>query len=297
MKKVICFGEILWDNLPTGRLAGGAPMNVAYHLRKLGVDASLISRIGNDTAGTDLLSFISSIKLPTNLIQIDQHHSTSEVIGTLTANNEMTYTITYPTAWDFIEWENSYTKLIEETEVFIYGSLASRNEVSANTLLKILEIAPYKVFDVNLRAPHYTSQSINNLLIHANLVKVNENEIDMLGKWFTAHHQEEDQVNALREKFNIEEIIVTRGANGSSYYGEKEVRITQESLSVKVVDTVGSGDAFLAGFVTQKLAGKPILNCFKYANRLAAFITTRAGACPDYSLGDIKHLQSTNFYT
>jgi len=290
-KKVICFGEILWDNLPTGRLAGGAPMNVAYHLRNLGVDASLISRVGNDQAGQDLIDFIASIGIPTNLIQLDNHEKTSEVIGELKDGNEMVYTITYPTAWDYIAWQNSYQQLIENTDMLIYGSLASRHSMSKQTLLKALEAANYKVFDVNLRLPHYEKNSLSELLHQANLVKVNENEIAILGNWFTAFSKEEDRVKALQELFNIDEIIITKGANGSAYYS-KDQQITQNSFAVEVVDTVGSGDAFLAAFLAKKLNGNTIENAFAFANQLGAYIATKAGACPSYKKSDLKQFKN-----
>lgn len=287
MKKVICFGEILWDNLPNGRLAGGAPMNVAYHLRKLGIDSAMLSRIGDDLAGKELQDFIASIGIPTNLVQLDFKEKTSEVIGELKDNNEMVYTITYPTAWDFIEWEASYEALIKQTDAFIYGSLSSRHTTSKNTLLRALKAAPYKVFDVNLRAPFYEKNGIKDLLHHANLVKVNENEIEVLGNWFTSFKSDTDRAKALQELFDIDEIILTKGANGSSYYG-KGLEISQESLSVDVVDTVGSGDSFLAGFLAKKLNDNSVVDGFKYANKIAAFITTKPGACPPYQKVDIE---------
>lgn len=281
-KKVICFGEILWDNLPNGRLAGGAPMNVAYHLRNLGVDASLISRVGNDQAGQDLIDFISSIGIPTNLIQLDNHEKTSEVIGELKDGNEMVYTITYPTAWDYIAWQNSYQQLIENTDMLIYGSLASRHSMSRQTLLKVLEAANYKVFDVNLRLPHYEKNTLRELLHQANLVKVNENEIEVLGNWFTFFSKEEDRVKALQELFNIDEIIITKGANGSAYYSKNQ-QIAQNSFAVEVVDTVGSGDAFLAGFLAKKLESQSHTTCLNYASALGAYVASKAGGCPPYN--------------
>ncbi len=286
MKKVICFGEILWDNLPNGRLAGGAPMNVAYHLRKLGIDASLISRIGNDKAGNDLVDFISSINLLANNIQIDKQQQTSEVIGTLKANNEIVYDIVIPTAWDFIEWEHNFEAAMAQTSIFLFGSLASRNEVTRNTLMQLLEISKYSAFDVNLRAPHYTEHTIKELLTKADLVKVNENEIEILGTWFTSFKTTEDQAKALLEKFKLQELIVTKGGDGSSYYSVDQ-HISQKSIPVNVVDTVGSGDSFLAGFLAKKLEGLSIEEAFKFANQLGAFIASKPGACPSYDKDEI----------
>lgn len=287
MKKVICFGEILWDNLPTGRLAGGAPMNVAYHLRKLGIDASLISRIGYDKAGEDLVDFVSSIGIPPKHIQLDYQQQTSEVIGTLGANNEMSYDIVFPTAWDFIEWKEELNKVLTETDIFLFGSLATRNEVTKNTLMRLLESSKYTAFDVNLRAPHYSQKAIEELLYKADLVKVNENEIVILGDWFTTFKSEEDQAKALLEKFNVNELIITKGGEGSAYYSADQI-LHQKSHKIEVKDTVGSGDAFLAGFLAEKLKGNTVDNAFKFANTLGAFIATKAGACPDYELHQLE---------
>ena len=286
MKKVICFGEILWDNLPSGRLAGGAPMNVAYHLRKLGIDSSMLSRVGNDVAGKDLQNFIASIGIPTNLVQLDQVQSTSEVIAELKANNEMSYTIVYPTAWDFITWENNYAQELSDTDAFLFGSLASRHETSRNTLFQLLEYAKFSIFDVNLRAPHYKQSLIGDLLKKANIVKLNENEIVVLGNWFTNFSEEQDQVKSLLDQFDIAEIVVTKGAQGSTYYNQ-DTHIHQSAVKVNVVDTVGSGDSFLAGFISKKLAGEKIEDCLNFASTLGAFITTYAGACPAYQVSDL----------
>ncbi len=287
LKKAICFGEILWDNLPSGRLAGGAPMNVAYHLRKLGVDASLISRVGNDEAGRELIDFISSIEIPAENIQVDAEQRTSEVIAELKENNEMAYTITYPTAWDYIAWQSDFKTKIADADTFIFGSLSARNEVSRATLLQLLEHAKFKVFDVNLRAPYYDMDTIAAFLSKADLVKLNENEIVTLGNWFTEQHDEQNVVAALMEKFELSEILITKGADGGTYYNTNQ-SINYQAEKVTVVDTVGSGDSFLAAFLSKKLAGEEIADCLNFAAKLAGFITSQKGACPSYNAADLK---------
>lgn len=287
-KKAICFGEILWDNLPSGRLAGGAPMNVAYHLRKLGVDASLISKVGDDEAGQQLVSFVSSIGITPENIQIDTEQKTSEVIGTLHANNEMSYDIVFPTAWDFITWQDDFTAKIADTDVFIFGSLSARNEVSRNTLLALLAHAKFSVFDVNLRAPHYDKQTIETFLRKADLVKLNENEIVILGDWFTSYNDEADVAKALMEQFELSEVLITKGANGGTYYSVTQT-LDYTAAKVNVVDTVGSGDSFLAAFLSKKLAGEEITNCLSFAAKLAGFVTSQKGACPSY---EVAHLET-----
>lgn len=286
-KKAICFGEILWDNLPSGRLAGGAPMNVAYHLRKLGVDASLISRVGDDEPGKELIDFIASIEIPAENIQIDAEQRTSEVIAELKENNEMVYTITYPTAWDYIAWHNDFKIKIADADAFIFGSLSARNEVSRSTLLQLLEYAKFKVFDVNLRTPYYDEDTIATFLSKADFVKLNENEIVMLGNWFTEQHDEQSVVAALMEKFQLLEILITKGADGGTYYTNKQ-RINYQAEKVTVVDTVGSGDSFLAAFLSKKLTGAKIVDCLNFASKVAGFITSQKGACPSYDAADLS---------
>lgn len=286
-KKAICFGEILWDNLPSGRLAGGAPMNVAYHLRKLGVGASLISRVGDDEAGRELIDFISSIEIPAENIQVDTEQRTSEVIAELKENNEMVYTITYPTAWDYITWQSDIETKLGEADAFIFGSLSARNEVSRTTLLQLLEHAKFKVFDVNLRAPYYDKDTIATFLSRADFVKLNENEIVMLGDWFTEQRDEQKVAAALMEKFQLSEILITKGADGGTYYDANQ-RINYQAEKVVVVDTVGSGDSFLAAFMSKKLAGEPIVDCLNFAAKVAGFVTSQKGACPSYDAASLK---------
>jgi len=268
-------------------LAGGAPMNVAYHLRKLGVDASLISRVGNDEAGRELIDFISSIEIPAENIQVDAEQRTSEVIAELKENNEMVYTITYPTAWDYIAWQSDFKTKTTDADAFIFGSLSTRNEISRATLLQLLEHAKFKVFDVNLRAPYYDKDSIATFLSKADFVKLNENEIVMLGDWFTEQRKEQNAVTALMEKFQLSEILITKGADGGTYYDENQ-SINYQAKKVAVVDTVGSGDSFLAAFLSKKLAGEEIVDCLNFAAKVAGFITSQKGACPSYDAVDLK---------
>jgi fructokinase len=283
-KTVICFGEVLWDNLPSGRLAGGAPMNVAYHLRKLGIDASVVSRVGNDLPGKELLSLLSAIGIPTNNIQTDLTHATSEVIAEEKANNEMVYTINYPVAWDFIELDASIK--VADADAFVFGSLAARNEVTKKTLLTLLEQSKFNVFDVNLRAPHYTKTTISELLGKADLLKLNENEIVFLGDWFTAHRAEAAIAQSLMEQFHIAEILITKAADGGTYYGQSQT-LSYTAQQVKVVDTVGSGDSFLAAFLSRKLMGEELESSLHFASKLAGFVTSQKGACPNYDIDKV----------
>ena len=285
-KSVVCFGEILWDHLPDGRRPGGAPMNVAYHLHKLGLQSHLISSIGDDLAGKDLLNFLDRIGVQTNWIQIDSDHDTSQVLASINNENEVTYEIVAPVAWDFIRWEKEIQELVSTSDAFVFGSLASRNEVSRSTLFKMLQNAGYKVFDVNLRAPHYSPEFISDLLGLADMVKINAAELSMIAEWNDILYTKElDCIEAMFKKFGMTEILITKGAQGATYYNS-ELTYEYPAYHIDVADTIGSGDSFLAAFLAMKLAGAPLETTLDYAVAMGAFITARSGACPEYSKTD-----------
>lgn len=288
-KSVICFGEILWDNLPTGKRPGGAPMNVAYHLHKLGIKSQLISRVGNDHNGIELMDFLKEIGLQTHHIQIDFEHATSEVRATIDEiNHEVTYEILAPVAWDYIDWKPAYEALLEEAQAFVFGTLSARNIDSRNTLFKMLSYGSYHVFDVNLRVPHYSLKVIDDLLKTANLVKLNSNELLLIASWYNpACRKEEEGVELLFDRFKMDEILITKGSQGASYY-TSAFRYDYPAYKVEVADTVGSGDSFLAAFLAKKLEDAPIEDTLDFAAAMGAFITAHTGACPEYSKFDLE---------
>lgn len=291
---IICFGEILWDNLPGGRTAGGAPMNVAYHLNRTGAASKLISRTGNDSAGTDLIAFLQNIQLPVNLIQTDHQYATGEVIATVTEKDEVVYDIKLNAAWDFIEFKPEYLLLAKEADAFVFGSLAARNETTRNTLLHILEAATFKVFDVNLRAPHYSKEILELLLSKTDLLKLNDNELVLLGEWFDQPAaSEQETITFLLDNFGIKEIVVTKGGDGAAYYSA-ETHITGTAYPVTVADTVGAGDSFLAAFLYKKLTGSAIPEALDYALGMGAFIAGKNGACPPYSQKDLADFMDSS---
>ncbi|WP_411273352.1 carbohydrate kinase family protein, partial [Daejeonella sp.] len=246
---VICFGEILWDILPDGPQPGGAPLNVAYHLNKLGVGTSIISRIGNDANGQKLEDLLDSWGINKNLIQKDSKYPTSEVIASMGSGNEVTYEIVFPVAWDFIHYEKSIDIQMESADYLVYGSLSSRNDISRNTLFELLEGNGTKVFDINLRPPFYDKTILYELIRRADIVKFNEAELEISQSLFGGtFSKESDQVKYIQEKFQIPEIVVTRGESGASYY-KNDDSYHALGVGIDVNDTIGSGDSFLAAFI------------------------------------------------
>jgi len=287
--QVVCFGEILWDILPAGAKPGGAPMNVAYHLRKLGISPALITRIGKDQWGRDLLTLMNEQKINTDFFQLDENLATGVVNAKINLNNEVTYDIVKPVAWDNIMWQNGMGTLISEGSYFVFGSLASRSEVSRNTLFQLIEKAKYRVLDINLRAPHYSKDGVEQLMAKANLLKLNHEELKLIGGWYTNAGSDIKLIKAILGKFNIDKVVVTKGAEGAILFCN-DVLYTYPGIKITVADTVGSGDSFLAALLHGFINNKKPEQALQFACAIGALVATYSGACPDYDPEEINHL-------
>jgi len=287
---VCCFGEILWDILPDGPQPGGAPLNVAYHLTKLNVSTNLISRIGKDPEGKQLEDLMDNWRIGKHLLQSDPVHDTGRVIAKINSGGDMNYEIMFPVAWDFIEVSTTAIAKVKESEYFIYGSLAARNVTSRNTLFQLLDYAKFKVFDINLRPPFFEKQLLESMLKKADLLKVNESEIgEVLGMWKCDLIDENAQVNFIKKKFNIGEVLITKGANGASYYTSNSVYHAAGN-STEVCDTVGCGDSFLAAFISGHFLKESPDMILKKAVVMGSLIAGKKGGCPEYLLSEYHDL-------
>ena len=233
----ICYGEILWDLLPDGPQPGGAPLNVAYHLNKLGVNTGIISKVGEDAGGLQLIKLLEKWGIGHQLLQRDEHYDTSEVRVKLNKQHEASYEILYPVAWDFITPNENITEQIKAAGFLVYGSLSSRNKTSRDTLSTLLENNLIKVLDINLREPHVKKSILKDLLKGAGIVKFNLSELKRCNLLFGSRYtQEADQVSYLQEGFRIPEVIVTKGEAGASYYTDSAV-YHAACPPIKVMDT------------------------------------------------------------
>lgn len=287
--EVVCFGEVLWDILPTGAVAGGAPMNVAYHLHQQKIKPAVITKIGDDEAGKKLLELFHKKEISTEYFQTDSKYKTGEVNAKQDAKGDMTYDIISPVAWDFIDWQNNFNELMASAKYFVYGSLASRNDHSRKTLFKLLELAPQKVFDINLRAPHYEKNNLINLLQKTDLLKMNLEELDYVGGWFCNHTSVEDKMKAIIEKLNLSVFVVTKAGDGATLYMNEQF-YNHTGYKVKVADTVGSGDAFLAGLLASIINKASPEEALEHAARLGSFIAMQNGGMHDYDLKDVLNI-------
>lgn len=283
---VVCFGEVLWDLLPTKALPGGAPMNVAYHLKKLGTEPMMLSKIGTDDYGKGLVDMLATNHVSTDFLQVDYTHPTGLVYANPNEVNEVVYDIVFPSAWDFIGWQDEFNEVMQQAQFFVYGSLTSRSKISRDTLYRLLEAAKTKVLDINLRPPHFNRTNVEYLLQQADILKMNIAELELITGWFNNLTSTEERIQLIQDRFQIDTVIVTMGGEGA-LINEKGRFYRHEGYKVTVEDTIGSGDAFLAGFLYQLLNGASPEKALQFASGMGAFIATLPGACPDYSVSQI----------
>ena len=286
---IVCFGEVLWDLLPSGKVAGGAPMNVAYHANQLDIRAQMISKIGKDELGSSLMDFLSGKGVPINLIQTDYTFPTGTVNVALDANGSPSYEIVAPVAWDYIHVDRANKAAVSTADAFVFGSLSSRNETSRTSLLSLIELAQLKVLDVNLRSPFFTQDLLLQLLQLADIVKMNDEELLIIGQWLDIDHTEAATAKKIRDHFQWQQFIVTRGAQGAWLFNDKGM-INSDGIPIQVQDTIGSGDSFLAAFLSKFLRGEAPEKCLQFAAATGAYVATQKGGTPEFSETQIQAL-------
>lgn len=294
MNKIVCFGETLWDLLPTGKVAGGAPMNVAVHAKQLGLEASMISRVGDDELGNNLIHFLQERKVATHNIQTDIEYKTGIVEVELSAQGSPSYTIASPAAWDFITTDNVNKQEAMQADAFVYGSLATRSEKAKNTLFELLNFAKMKVLDVNLRQPFFSKELVIQLLTKADFVKVNDEELSLICSWLSQDKGDISNAHYLKIMYNLKAIVVTRGSNGAFFIDEDGRLFEHKGFKVSVTDTIGSGDSFLAAFLKKWLTYTHPESCLAYACAVGALVATHQGATPIITENEINQLAVNN---
>ncbi len=289
-KTVLCFGEVLFDVFPTYKKIGGAPLNVALRLASLGINAQIISRIGNDASGKELLAFIEASNISTETLQIDQSLSTGEVLVQLDNQGSATYSINYPVAWDNIELTSLTCNATRNAEVFVFSSLVCRDERSYNSLQKLLKIANYKIFDVNLRAPFYSKELLINLMQQADFLKFNDDELyEISGYLKSPYASLEENIVFIAERTQTKSICVTKGRHGALHYYNQQFYFNN-GYEVIVADTVGAGDSFLAGLISQLIDHVEPQQALNFACALGAMVASHEGANPKISNDSITKL-------
>ena len=278
---VLTIGEILFDIFNNDKKPGGSSMNVALHLHKQGIKTHFVSAVGNDENGEELIQYLKNQNFDTKHIQQHLALPTSTVTVNLDENFQASYVINQPVAWDEITLNKEAVELAKNSSAIVYCSLTCRNKISRNSIFKLINHAKLKVFDINLRSPHYDFETIKYLLAKADILKINEDEMAYLKESLNIEGDENDILKVLSNQYAIKMICLTLGEKGAKVFYENKF-YNQVGYKVKVADTVGAGDAFLATFIAGYLKGLTIPDILNNACRIGAFVASKSGANPDY---------------
>lgn len=281
---VVGMGEALWDVLPEGKKIGGAPANFAYHVSQFGLPSRVVSAVGNDPLGREIVEnftskglnhLIEEVPYPTGTVQIE-----------IDPAGVPQYDIKENVAWDNIPYTARLEALAGQTRAVCFGSLAQRNVVSRDTINRFLDAMPQTadslvVFDVNLRQGFYTKEILCNSMKRCNILKINDEELVSVSRMFGYPGIDlQDKCWILLGKYNLRMLILTCGINGSYVFTPGNVSF-QPTPKVEVADTVGAGDSFTAAFIASLLKGKSVTEAHALAVRTSAFVCTRKGAMPE----------------
>ena len=280
--KLVGIGEVLWDLLPSGKQLGGAPANFAYHACALGADARVISRVGNDPAGHEIVARLEKLGVPTDCIERDDAAPTGTVTVEIGADGQPQFTIHTNVAWDQITGEARGRLAVSTADAVCFGTLAQRSEPSRGTIRSLVNSTPktsLRILDINLRQHYYSPQLIGESLALANVLKVSDAELPRVAEMFGLAGDERAQIAQLAARFGQRVIAYTRGERGSLLYA-KGRWAEHRGVPVQVVDTVGAGDAFTAAMTIGLLAGWALEEINRRANEIAAYVCSCAGATP-----------------
>jgi fructokinase len=287
--EVICWGEILWDVFPDHAIIGGAPFNVAQRLSSLGANALMISTIGRDKLGDGVLNYMEQKGLTTQGVGLHDSLSTGQVNVMLDDQGAARYTIEDPAAWDDIEFDKEFESSLKSAKVLVFGSLAMRHTANQTRLAQLMLPSLFKVFDVNLRPPHFDLLWIGQAMQKADMVKMNEEELDFLfGSilGFKSTHSIDQKCQKLSSYDDQKVWCITLGGDGARLYC-KGIWYGHSGYLVEVVDTVGAGDSFLAALIIGLIIDQqPPEQALDYAVTIGSIVAGSAGANPEISMGD-----------
>jgi len=278
---IVGLGEALWDVLPEGKKLGGAPANFAYHAAQFGLDTIAISALGEDKLAEETIEALKEHQL--NYLMPRVPYPTGTVQVTLTGDGIPTYDIKENVAWDNIPFTDEMMEIAKNARAVCFGSLAQRNVVSRENIHKFLDATPddcVKIFDINLRQQFYTKEVIQESLKRCNILKINDEELVLIGRMFGYPGLDiENKCWLILGKYNLDMLVLTCGTNGSYVFTPGQMSF-QETPKVEVADTVGAGDSFTGSFCASILNGKPVPEAHKTAVQVSAFVCTQNGAMP-----------------
>jgi fructokinase len=278
---------VLWDLLPSGPQLGGAPANFAYHARALGAKASLVTRVGNDDLGKAILNRFEPLNIAQDTMQVDEIAPTGTVAVALSGEGIPTYTIHENVAWDRLMVTTPALDAVGGADAICFGSLAQRGEISRKSIQTLVAAAPthaLRVFDINLRQDYFSRDLIEQSLVLANVLKLNDDELSVLAPLFGLTGSMRHQIETLTQMFGLRLVALTRGPAGSLLFQAGEWSDCR-SVPTVVVDTIGAGDAFAAALVLGMLCKLPLGVINRFADEVARHVCSEAGGTPQLPKG------------
>ncbi len=276
-------GELLWDILPGGKELGGAPANFAWHVHALGMTGLVVSCVGDDDEGREIVARLDALGCRHDLVSVDPLHPTGRSTVSLDDSGVPSFRVHENVAWDFIPFTPLLSRIAEKVDAVNFGTLGQRCPVSRETTRSFLARTrpdAIRLFDLNLRPPHYTREVIEASLALATVLKLNTGELSVLSRMFGWPDDEFERLRRLADTFGLGLIALTRGERGSVLYASGRVSV-HEGFRTRVVDTVGAGDAFAAALVVGMLRGSDIDVINDHANRVASYVCSKRGATPE----------------
>jgi fructokinase len=278
----VAFGEVVWDILPGGRVLGGTPLNMAFRCNSFGEESVLLSRLGYDNSGNDVLDELEKLGISDKNIQIDDEFPTGTINITFDEKNESHYEVVQDVAFDHIEFSAEALKLARNTDCLFYGLLPQRFGISKNTLRELLKESPDSIhfFDLKLFEHFFNKKVVENLLFSSNIVRIKEKEIAFLEKELELNRSENLEIfgASLAEKYKLDMVLITRGASGVFAFHKTKGVFYDAGYEIEMVDNIGSGVAFLAAFLHYYLNGKTVQESLNFGNAAGALNTTKRGA-------------------
>ncbi len=292
--RAVGIGEVLWDLLPAGPQLGGAPANFACHAAALGAEASVISRLGDDSLGRAALEGLRDRGLDVSAIYVDSDLPTGTVAVTVEPSGNPCFSITEGVAWDALTVDDAALERVRRADVICFGSLAQRTPRAANAIQELVAATPreaLRIFDINLRAPFQSRGVVVRSLEAATVLKLNETELPVLAGWFDLRGEPSEQLEALGRRFGLEGIALTLGAAGSRLW-RAGVWHAATARPVAVRDAVGAGDSFTAALAIGWLRGWESADILAAATEVAAFVCTQSGATPRLPVGLVTRFRT-----
>jgi fructokinase len=290
---IVGLGELLWDLLPSGKQLGGAPANFAYITNLLGDNGIPASRIGSDSLGDEALQKLTQLGLSADFVQRDSTHPTGTVNVKIDDAGQPCFEILQPVAWDFLDWSREWKQLAGEADAVCFGSLAQRSPQSRSTVRHFVTATrpeAVRIFDVNLRQNFYSREVLEESMQLATIVKLNHEELSKIMRLFELEHRsEKDSARRLLSVHNLKLVCITRGESGSLLISADECS-EHPGVKVKVVDTIGAGDAFTAAMVHGYIRGTALEQINETANRVGAWVASQSGATPAPKSGGLSQI-------